>query len=218
MEHVIKVVGYSRLSVEPDGIRIRIKLNHITKEYSEAMEYAEKAQREMAEVIKRANLAESELKTLSWGITAEYSYHTNERNEQVKTFDGYYYKHSFMVELGMDHKTAGRILNEIVQSSLTPEIGLEYMVVNPDRYKDELLERAVADSKHQAEVIARAADTRLGQVVWIQYTDRVGEHVRGTENPLAVPAVLCTRQIKMPEFTPAKMDLSASVTVEWELM
>ena len=147
MEHTIKIIGYSRMSAVPDKIRLRIKIENMTKEYCEAMEYAEKAQHEMIEVVKRANLAESELKTLSWGITAEYSYHTNERNEQMKVFDGYRYRHSFVIELGMDHKVAGGILNEIVQSSLTPEIGLEYVVSNPETYKDKLLEDAVADSK-----------------------------------------------------------------------
>lgn len=218
MEHTIKIIGYSRMSAVPDKIRLRIKIENMTKEYCEAMEYAEKAQHEMIEVVKRANLAESELKTLSWGITAEYSYHTNERNEQMKVFDGYRYRHSFVIELSMDHKVAGGILNEIVQSSLTPEIGLEYVVSNPEIYKDKLLEDAVADSKHQAEVIARAADTRLGQVVSIAYTNRNGEIMRGTENQLAVPAFLCARKIDMPDLTPAEVELSASVAVEWELL
>ena len=218
MHHTVKIIGYAKLSVAPDRIRLSIKVENLAKEYCEAMEYAEKAQLEMTEIIKRAEIAESELKTISWGMTAEYSYHANERNEQVRVFDGYRYRHSFMIELGMDHKTAGRILNEIVQSSLTPEIGLEYFVSDPGMYKDKLMENAVSNSRHEAEILAHAADTRLGQVVSIMYTSRGGGRVRGVENDLAVPAFLCARKIDMPELTPTNVELSESVEVEWELI
>lgn len=217
MERTIKINGQSRLYVKPDKIRISVNVETLSKEYSEAMAYAGTSQREMTDIVARAGLAASECKTLSWGITAEYTYRANERNEQVREFAGYRYRHSFVIELDMDHSVVGRILSEISESTLTPELSLKYFVSDPEEFKDKLLARTVEDSRKKAEVIARAAGVRLKQPVSIVYTSRGGEMPRGADNQIAVPRAFAAKAFDMPDITPSDIELAESVTVEWEI-
>lgn len=217
MERTIKVNGQSKLCVKPDKIRISVDVETLSKEYSEAMGYAGTAQREMADIVVRAGLAASECKTLSWGITAEYTYRTNGRDEQVREFVGYRYRHSFVIEFGLDHDMVGRILSEISESSLTPELRLGYFVSDPEKYKDKLLAQTVEDSRKKAEVIAQAAGVKLKQPVSIVYTSRGGEMPRGAGNQIAVPRALAAKAFDMPDITPSDIELTEAVTVEWEL-
>lgn len=216
MKHSIKVVGEAKVSAAPDRVRIIINIGNISKEYHEAMSTAEKSEAEMADTVEKAGFLKTDLKTLSWNITTEYEYVINEKNEQVKVFAGYRYKHSFEVELGIDHQAIGRILQGLIQSSLTPEISLEYFVSELQEYKDKLLHQAVEDSRHKAAIMAEAGDARLGSVISMKYKNGYQHMVRGMDNHVAVP-MMAKGTFRLPDITPVDIELSEHVLVVWEL-
>lgn len=218
MGRTIKINSQARMAVAPDSIRIMAMVKYLSKEYQDAVCYAAKAQAEMAAITEKAGLAASDLKTVSWDIVAEYQYRVSNRNEQIREFAGYRYTHSFVLELGIDHKTVGRILGEMARSSLTPEISLQYDISKVEKYKDRLLEQAVADARRKAEVIAQAGGVKLGQIVSMIYADRGAEFLRGMENQIAVPEMMKAQDFSVPDVAPADMELSETVAVEWELL
>ena len=75
-----------------------------------------------------------------------------------------------LIEFDADNKKLGEILYALAHSVITPEISIEYTVSDPEKHKDELLKNAIKDSKHKAEVLANAADVKLGDIVSIDYS------------------------------------------------
>ena len=51
-----------------------------------------------------------------------------------------------------------------------PEFYIEYTIIDTEAAKNELLSRAVADSKAKAQILAAAADVQLGDIINIDYS------------------------------------------------
>lgn len=217
MGRTIKITVESKLSVAPDRLQIHVNLDKLMSDYAEAMHYASNATKEMTAVVERAGLPASDLKTYSWNIAAEYEYRMNESRGQVKVFAGYRYHQSFMLEIVVDNEQLGRILSEMIQSELEPEVRLQYTVADLEPYKDKLLEQAIANARHKAEVIARAEGMQLGKVLTTEYCWKQGDTEGDAGHMMKVPRTMAVRSFSAPDITPADIELSETVTIIWEI-
>lgn len=109
------------------------------------------------------------------------------------------------------------MLTNVIDSDLEPEIFINYIVSDPEKYKDELIIKSIQDSKHKAEVIAQAGNVELGNIVTIDYS-WTQLKVDSMERPITVPEFSKPRgTYKTPDITPADIDIADTITVVWAI-
>lgn len=124
----------------------------------------------MKELFVSLGFKNDDLKTRSFDINTKYESYKAKDQSWKKRLIGYTYTHHMLIEFDADNKKLGEILYTLAHSVITPEISIEYTVSDPEKHKDKLLKDAIEDSKHKAEVLANAADVKLGDIVSIDYS------------------------------------------------
>lgn len=74
------------------------------------------------------------------------------------------------IQFEANNKTLGQVLNTLSKCKSKPTFSIVYTVSNPEEYKNQLLENAIADSKEKALVIAKASNVQLGDILSIDYS------------------------------------------------
>lgn len=111
-----------------------------------------------------------DLKTLYFNVDTEYeSYQDSDKNWK-RRFEGYKFVHRMKIEFPTDNTLLGKVLYSLAHCPAKPEFSIEYTVSDPEQCKNELLGKAVCDSKEKAEVIAAAAGVTLREIVSIDYS------------------------------------------------
>lgn len=214
----IRITGKAQISAPPDRTKIFIDISKEKKEYHEAMNYGGKASEELKEIVVRAGFQEKDLKTLSWNIDTKYEENYNPNQIHQRIFLGYEYQHKFVIEFGLDHVLAGKLLNELVQSQLNPKVKITYTIAEVEPYREKLLKLAIEDSMHKAEIITKTAGINLGEIVTIDYSWSQINVSRNGDRFIAAPEFLQTRGIhSIPDITPADIELTDTISISWSL-
>ena len=74
------------------------------------------------------------------------------------------------VEFSRERDILGDVLTAVSRLSGKPEFHIEYTVKDTEAAKQELLKKAVQDSRRKAEIIAEAAYVALGEILNIDYS------------------------------------------------
>lgn len=101
----------------------------------------------------------------------------------------------------------------------TLEFSIEYTVADPEAAKNELLGEAIKDSMAKANVLATAANVKLGNIVNIDYS--WGE-VDFVSRPLEELSLRCCEDACEPasynmDIEPDDIDMADTVTVVWNI-
>ncbi len=170
MNKIIKVTGKGKLSVKPDLIRLMIELKDVRENYEETLEQSVAQVGILKDCITKLGFDKSDLKTIRFNIDTKYEgYHDENRNWKNK-FVGYEFVHSMKLEFAVDNQKLGQILYALSHLTIHPELHMEYTIRDIESAKNELLAKAVADSKTKAKVLSEAAGVELGDIVTIDYS------------------------------------------------
>ena len=74
------------------------------------------------------------------------------------------------IEFPADNKRLGVVLYALAQAPIQPEFEINYTIKDTERAKNELLGKAIADSKRKAKVLTEAAEVSLGDIILIAYS------------------------------------------------
>lgn len=170
MERTIKVTGKGTLSVKPDFVRLLLTITGGKESYEETMKESAEQTEKLAECLCGLGLERSELRTLSFDVDSKYETYQDGSNNWKQRFIGYQYTHEMKIEFPEDKEFLGKALYALAHSEANPEFHVVYIVKNAKLAKNELLGRAVSDSKRKAKVLAKAAGVQLGEVVNIDYS------------------------------------------------
>ena len=170
MERTIRVTGRGRVSVRPDTIEVGIYLNKVYPEYSKAME----ASAELTEVLKaaaeRAGFDPAELKTTGFSVNTNYEGVYDKNGNWRNKFAGYRYTHSLVIRFDLDNDKLGKLLYQLADCGAEAEISISHTVKDPEPVRNELLTKAVKDSRTKAEVLAEASGVQLGEIINVDYS------------------------------------------------
>lgn len=170
MDKTIKITGKGKVSVKPDIIRLNMTMEESYKEYEVTLRQSSETTKILKELFVSLGFKNDDLKTRSFDINTKYESYKAKDQSWKKRLIGYTYTHHMFIEFDADTKKLGEILYALAHSVITPEISIEYTVSDPEKHKDKLLKNAIEDSKHKAEVLANAADVKLGDIVSIDYS------------------------------------------------
>ena len=219
MERTIRVTGKGNISVKPDTIRLRISLEDIFREYDDALRHSADSVELLKDIFADLGYDRKALKTVYFNINTEYESYQDRDKSWKRRFKGYKYTHRMKLEFPADNKQLGKILYALAHCPVSPEFSIEYTVADPEAAKNELLGEAVKDSMAKANVLATAANVKLGNIVNIDYS--WGE-VDFVSRPLEELSLRCCEEACEPDsynmdIEPDDIDMSDTVTVVWNI-
>jgi len=188
MERTIRVTGKGKLSLKPDTIRLRIELTDLDKEYEATIRKSTEHSNAVKEAFEELGFEKTDLKTLSFRVDTEHESYQDKKDKSWKQrFVGYKAVHILKIEFSRERDILGKVLFMVARLPAKPEFHMEYTVKDVERAKNELLAKAVADSKIKAQVLTEAADVRLGGIMTIDYSWGEIEFTSRPINRLAEP-------------------------------
>lgn len=217
MKRTMKVTGKGRLKIKPDMIRILIQLEGVYKNYDEAVLQSTIQTEELRKMFMKIGFKGEDLKTTDFNIDTKYE-NKDVDGVWTKIFIGYRYYHSLKIEFDKDNALLGRILEAFSKCSSYPEFNIEYTIKDEESAKNELLARAVEDSKKKAEILSRAAGVELGEILAIDYS--WGEIQFLSETDTMYGLAKCEAMpigSQLTDIEPDDIDISDTVTVVWEI-
>lgn len=170
MSRTINVVGNGRVSLKPDMINLMITLENKEDEYEAAVRGSAEGKAEIDELICELGFEKKDLKTQYFKIDTVYENYQDKDFSWKNRLTGYRYIHRMKLEFALDNELLGKILFRLSRCKGQPNFTIVYTVKNPEAAKNELLTRAITDSRNKAEILARAAAVELGEIQTIDYS------------------------------------------------
>lgn len=222
MDRTIRVKGNGKLLVKPDTIRLNMTIEGVQDEYDLTVGQSAAMTEELKELFVKQNFEPEELKTVSFNISAEYEEYQAKDKSWKSRFTGYKFRHCIKVEFPADNKRLSAILYALAHIAVCPKFRIEHTVAEPEKCKNELLAKAIKDSKMKADVLTKAAGVSLGNVVSIEYSQSDIDFVSYPTNEwiLAQPDVndfLKEDAAYEIDINPEDISVTEEVTVVWEI-
>ena len=170
MKKIIRVTGKGQISVPPDRIRLLFELEECKDTYREAIKASKESVDELRKIFEKLGFDVKELKTTNFEINSVFETEKVKKDEYKQVFKGYKYSNVLKIEFDLDHDLLGKILDNVSRCECHPEFDISYTIKDKEAVKNKLLEKAVKDSRVKAEVLAKAAEMNLDELVSIDYS------------------------------------------------
>jgi uncharacterized protein YggE len=159
----IVVVGEGRVTVAPDYAQIASGVTTRGKTVKEASDANSKTMAAIIKALLDSGVAQNDVQTSRFSVQPVYL--PQEPRTEPKLAG---YSVSNQVRAKIRHiDQLGEILDRLITAGATDVGNIEFLVSDPSKALDQAREAAIADARRKAEVYARAAGIRLGQVEWI---------------------------------------------------
>ena len=215
----IRVTGKGKLSVKPDTICLAIEAEGVFPDYEKTIKESADQTKVLRESLEKSGLSGKELKTKHFSIQAEYESYRDKNDDYKRRFVGYKFEHHTEIRFPNDNKQLGRTLYELSQCSVEVEFTISYTVSNPEDVKNELLKKAVEDSKTKAEILAKSAGVNLGEIERIDYSWGELQIVsRPIDQFMGQPMLFEAEASYDIDIEADAIDVDDTVTIEWELL
>ena len=218
MTRTMKVTGTGKLSVKPDTTVLMITAEATCPDYEMAVSRSAAETKLLKMVMKKAGLNPDDLKTTSFSIDTEYESYRDNRDNYRKRFVGYQYEHYTKISFPNDNQQLGRVLAELAESGLDVTFTIRHTVKDVDAVKDALLAKAVENSKNRAEILAKAAGVRLGNIETIDYSwGEMNIYTNTVDRMVLADAVYEGASSYNIDIDPDDIDVQDTVTIVWEI-
>ena len=213
MERTVTVTGTGRCTLPPDTIRMHFTLTAKDPDYAAVMQDADRRFAALQSAAKAAGIAPEQLRTESWHVDTDYEHLPDEHGNYRQVFPGYVCRQMLLLEIGVDLKLLGAVIQAAESSGADPEFRISFTLRNRDTVHDALLKAAAEQARRDAEILAAASGAKLGALAAIRYRDDAPQLTAGTEMML--------RAAKMNDaaaMTPEQITAEESAVFVWELL
>lgn len=219
MERRIRVTGKGKIAVKPDMICLMIELTDVEYDYEKTLKESASQTEQLKDCFESLGFKRTDLKTTYFNVDTEYDRYQDKDNTWKSRFTGYRFKHKMKLEFDADNKMLGKILYALTHVSVNPEFRMMYTIKDVEAAKNELLGKAVADSKKKAEVLTKAAGVTLGNIISIDYS--WGEINICSDVKYGMTEAMAFCEAKEMSYDidiePDDIDVTDTVTVVWEI-
>ena len=170
MERTLRVTGTGKISLKPDLTIIRLDFKKVKPTYEETLEASAKDLTIVRNALKSVGVDKNNVKTTDFDVGINYEYYYDEKKNSQKRMNGFYYKQSLRVTFDADNKLLGKVLYQLAQLDIYSEFDIYYGIKDTEKAKNELLAKAIEDSKTKAEIISKSAGVVLGDIIDINYS------------------------------------------------
>lgn len=159
----IVVVGEGRVTVAPDYAQIASGVSTRGKTVKEASDANSKTMAAIIKALLDSGVAQNDVQTSRFSVQAVYVPPGPSTEPKLA---GYSVSNQVRAKIRQIDKL-GEILDRLIAAGATDVGNIAFLVSDPSKALDQAREAAIADARRKAEVYARAAGIRLGQVEWI---------------------------------------------------
>jgi len=221
MGRTIKVTGKGKISVKPDMVRLVITLSNVAPIYEVAITESAERKDQLSGALSHLGFEGDALKTLFFNVNTQYESYQDQDMSWKQRLVGYQYTHRMKLEFPSDSVLLGKALMAVAHCPGQPEFSIQYTVADLEKAKNELLAKAVADSKEKAVVLCQAAGVQLKNIMSIDYswgeidfvTKPVNEMMLCDYNAKAMRSV---ESIDL-DIDPDEIEVTDTVTIVWEI-
>lgn len=169
----ITVDGSSKIYVQPTLMTLSITISGETDTFEDSVRKSTDETETFKDILEGLGFKRSDLKTKKLDIDTRTESYKDENGNYKRRFAGYKYTHNMFIEFPNDNKKLGKILTGLVKSKIEFEFTVSYTISESEKeeYTEKLISEAVYDAKRRAEILAKAAEVELGNVVSINHSD-----------------------------------------------
>ena len=161
-EKLVTVTGEATVAVAPDAAVIRIGVTSQDKTAREASDANAKQMTAVLAAIKDTGIAERDIQTSRLSLQPQYD-SSKSGNARLTGFQA---NNQVTVRIRDIDKLA-TVLDRAIAAGANEMSGIEFVVSEQSKLLDQARGEAIADARRKAELYARAAGAKLGQVVSI---------------------------------------------------
>lgn len=201
----LAVVGEGKVDVVPDTIYVTagIQVNNVVT--AEAVKTRiDEVNNKIIEAVKTLGVPKENIKTSNYNIFPDYSFTPQDKNK-ISGYQG-----NATVEIKVkDTKLATQVVDEATKAGANQIQGTRFVVDDPQVFRDQARDKAIANAKEQAEKLSKTLGIRLGKIV------NIVESSGGAAVPLYDTKAALGRG-SGPEFEPGTQTISSTVTLYFE--
>jgi uncharacterized protein YggE len=200
-EKTVTVTGEATVGIAPDTAIIRIGVSSQEKTAREAGEANAKQMTLVLAAIKAGGIAERDIQTSRLSLQPQY----DPNKGGTARLTGFQATNQVTVRL-RDIDNLPAVLDRAISAGANEMSGIEFMVSEQSKLLDQARDDAMADARRKAELYAKAAGAKLGQVVSIS-----------EEGPTPQPRPIQAVRAGAVPVAPGEQTLRAIVSVSYEL-
>ena len=204
----VSVTGTGKASVTPDRYSFNAGVQSVAATVDDAVRENNQRVSDVIAALKKAGATANEIRTSNFSIYPQQDY----QQGKLPRITGYQVNNSVTVtrdKVG----DAGKLLQAALNAGVNTSSGLQFLVSDPSRGRDEGLRAAFADAKAKATSLALAAGRTIGRALTIS------EGVEPARPPVAYRAMAVSAQAASNEVPveSGTQEMSYTVTVTFEL-
>ena len=201
-ERTVTVTGEATVGVAPDTAVIRIGVSSQDKTAREAGEANARQMTSVLATIKASGIAERDIQTSRLSLQPQY----DPNKGGTARLTGFQATNQVTVRI-RDIDSLPTVLDRAIGAGANEMSGIEFVVSEQSKLLDQARDDAIADARRKAELYARAAGAKVGQVV------SISEEGPAPPQPRPMQAV---RAGAVP-VAPGEQTLRAIVSVSYQL-
>ena len=215
MNRTITIKGTGKVSVKPDLIIITMHLESHDYVYEKTMKLAAESVNILQNAIEKAGFNKDNLKTTDFNIRTHYESYRDKDNNYKSRFDGYICEHGLKLEFDFDTEVLSNVLTAIGEAMVEPNLNIQFSVKDKDAVNEELLIRATENAKRKAEILTKASNIALGDLISIDYN--WGDLYLYSNTSYNMEDRCMAFKASAPDIEPDDIDVSDTVTFVWEI-
>jgi len=161
----VSVTGTGRATLTPDRFTFTVGVQTIAPTVEEAVNQNNAKVAAAVAALKKAGATEKEIRTSNFSIFPQQDY-SQQGQGQLPRILGYQVSNNITVTKD-DIAAAGKLLQVAVSNGVNQASGLQFVVSDPARGRDQGLKAAFEDAKAKAALLAVAAGRTLGRALTI---------------------------------------------------
>ena len=214
----ISVKGYGRIHVVPDVTRLKVTVESVFSNYDAAYKQAKENAQWMGQILEYNHLNKKQAKTIHFDISDHLIDEYDEDDHYIgKTKDGFELVQRFKIDLGIDNVLLNKIIRGVGKFIKGAQINIGYTVLDPRPHQLKMIERAVKDAKEKADIMAKAAECILGEVISIIY-DRMDVGVYSEARSIHSNEEAKACDTNSLDIEPDDLVMDDNVNVTWQII
>lgn len=221
-QNTISVTGEGEVFAVPDIAEITFDVTEEGKLVPDAQKKATDKMNAIIASLKKAGIAEKDIKTVGYNIYPNYEYQTKSiacpvgsycPPEGRQVLIGYKVSHSILIKVRKTDQ-AGTILSSLGTQQVTNLSGINFTIDDEEKVKNDAREKAITNAKEKADALAKQLGVRLVRIVTFTEGGNYPIYYGKTMN---MSAEADMAGAPTPEIPAGENKITSSVTITYEI-
>src|SRR3989344_1386044 len=218
--NTISVSGDGEVFAVPDTATFSVTIQEEAKDVKAAQDVATKKGNDIIAYLKSQGIDEKDIQTTDYNVYPQYDY-TNAVCTQGYCPQGKQVLRGFQVSQTLtikvrDTKKAGDLLSGVGSRGVSSVSGLSFTIDDQDTLEAEARDKAIAEAREKAEVLADSLDVKIVRIVGFSENGSSPPEPNALEMGGAGDAVMSTKAAA-PEIPVGQNKIVSNVTVTYEI-